>query len=445
MGLKRTKVSLLTVCFMLYCFASGGIFGLESMVSSAGPGLCVLILVGLIIFWAYPYSFICAELGSAIPEEGGFYTWIKRAMGPFWGFIGGWWMFLSILLDTSVYLVLAVGYIDGVAGPLSPLEKWLISFAIILFCTAINIKGIDAFGFSSSVFSLICFLPAVALIIIGVINWHYSPFTPFMAPNVWGSDGGIAVAMSIGVWFFSGYESIFTMSEELEQPEKLIPKGLLIVVPIICVSYILPIITGLAGVGQWDQWSADQGLSFVQIGTQLGGKVFGGILLFSAIISNVALYNSYLGSNARIPFAMSLDNLFPKFFTKLHPKYGTPYITILLGAAVASLLCLNSFTTVLEADVFLFLATLIFVFISGLIIRIKEPDMPRPFKIPVGTKGFAVLVVILISIALYTMFSSGLEYAEIGFIGLSTGPVLYFIMKYYFGKNNHPKNPIIDS
>ena len=404
----------------------------ESLIRGCGKfcraGISYIIVFGVNDILGLSLCLSMCGIASAMPEDGGFYVWVKRAMGPAWAFNCGWWMFISVLLDTSVYLVLALAYLEGMIGEFSLLTRWLIAFSIILACTYINIRGLKSLGFFSTVFSILILLPAVVLIILGFANWQHAPFTPFMAPEVL-SSGGMALALSIGIWCFAGYEYIFTMAEEFEQPEKVLPKGLLIVLPLVTLTYILPMIAGLAGVGQWEEWSAEGGLSFVQMGAQLGGPVLGVILLFSIVISNVALYNTYVGSNGRVPFAMARDNLFPQFFTKTHPKYGTPYIAIIISAAVTAVLCLGSFETLIVADVFMFVSVLIFVFISGLILRIKEPELHRPYKVPVGTKGFAAIVVLLVAIALWTMFSSGIEYVIGGTIGLSTGPILYLILR----------------
>ncbi|MGB1917126.1 MAG: amino acid permease, partial [Luminiphilus sp.] len=88
---KRTRVPLFSAFFMIYIFVSGGSFGIEEMVASSGPGLTLLLLLALPIIWALPMALIASELGSAIPDGGGFYVWTRRGLGKFWGFQAGWW------------------------------------------------------------------------------------------------------------------------------------------------------------------------------------------------------------------------------------------------------------------------------------------------------------------------------------------------------------------
>ncbi len=122
---------------------------------------------------------ICTELGSAIPEEGGFYKWVQRGLGEFWGFQAGWWQSLSVIVDTAVYVVLAVGYINNWLG-LPPFGRWLLCFVLICIFAYINIRGIEAVGLSSTLFSLIILAPLVPLIILGFVHWQFNPFVPLM-------------------------------------------------------------------------------------------------------------------------------------------------------------------------------------------------------------------------------------------------------------------------
>ena len=85
---KRTRVPLFSAFFMIYIFVSGGSFGIEEMVASSGPGLTLLLLMVLPIIWALPMALIASELGSAIPDGGGFYVWTRRGLGPILGFSG---------------------------------------------------------------------------------------------------------------------------------------------------------------------------------------------------------------------------------------------------------------------------------------------------------------------------------------------------------------------
>ena len=137
----RARVPVFSAFFMIYIFVSGGSFGIEEMVSSSGPGLTLLLLLLLPIFWALPMALIASELGSALPLSGGFYIWTRRALGDFWGFQTAWWWSMALLVDTSLYIILSVSYLQNQLG-FGEITFYLICWSIILIFTVINILGI---------------------------------------------------------------------------------------------------------------------------------------------------------------------------------------------------------------------------------------------------------------------------------------------------------------
>jgi len=90
-GLKKHRMTTSTVVFMIFCLCAAGAYGIEDMIPNAGPGLTLVMLILLPFVWSTPMGLVASELGSAIPEEGGFYKWVQRACGEFWGFQAGWW------------------------------------------------------------------------------------------------------------------------------------------------------------------------------------------------------------------------------------------------------------------------------------------------------------------------------------------------------------------
>jgi len=429
--LKRADLKLITVFFMIFILCSSGPYGLEDMISSSGPGLSLLMLLFLPFFWSVPMGLICTELGSAIPEEGGFYKWVQRGLGEFWGFQAGWWQSLSVIVDTAVYVVLAVGYINNWLG-LPPFGRWLLCFVLICIFAYINIRGIEAVGLSSTLFSLIILAPLVPLIILGFANWQFNPFVPLM-PEGQSLFDSLGLGLAIAIWLYSGYESMSTMAGEMNNPQKLIPQALLISIPVIIAVYFFPVLAGLVSVGQWESWATSEGISFVELGEALGGPILAIVIFIGALVSNLALYNSYLASGTRPFFVMANDNLFPKFMSKTHPKFKTPYISILVMAGIHAILAIGTFDILIVIDVFLFIFAYILIFITAIALRIKEPDLPRPFRIPMSTPVLIAFCIPPLILAVVTLFTNGIEYIIGGTIGAISGPVAYFIFKKLYG------------
>ena len=211
-SLKRAQVRIITVFFMIYILVSGGSFGIEDMVSSSGPGLTLLLLILLPIFWSMPMALIASELGSALPGEGGFYVWTRRALGDFWGFQTAWWWSLSIFVDSSVYIVLGVGYLQNWLG-FSQLWFYVICWAIIAVFATMNIIGVKLIALSSTLFSILILAPFFVLIVVGLAKWNFDPLTPVTVPGapLFGTGGVFALGLAIGVWMYSGYESMSTL------------------------------------------------------------------------------------------------------------------------------------------------------------------------------------------------------------------------------------------
>jgi len=185
---------------MIFIFVSSGAYGIEDMVSSSGPGMTLLLLIVLPFLWSNPMALVCAEVGAALPGEGGFYDWVTRALGEFWGFQCGWWWVLTGFVDTAVYVVLSVDYIETFL-PLNGWQRVLLSLGIVLVFTIINIRGLDLVALGSVAFSIIILLPFVALVVLGFINWQHSPASPFVAPGE-SAMGSLGLGLAIGMWMY---------------------------------------------------------------------------------------------------------------------------------------------------------------------------------------------------------------------------------------------------
>jgi amino acid transporter len=453
---------MITIFFMIYILVSGGSFGIEDMVSSSGPGLTLLLLVLLPIFWALPMALIASELGSALPGEGGFYVWARRALGDFWGFQTAWWWSLSVFVDSSVYIVLGVGYLQNWLD-FSQLWFYVICWAIIAVFTLVNILGVKFVALSSTVFSILILAPFVALIVVGLAKWNFNPLTPVTVPDapLLGTGGVFALGLAIGVWIYSGYESMSTLSGEIRNPQKVIPKALMLAVPFIVIMYALPTLASLAGYGNWATFATEAGdgyVSFVEIGKSLGGSALGVALLASALLGNLALYLDYLASGARPLFAIAADGLFPKSISIVSKRFGTPVAAILLMAALNAVLIVGPFQNLIVIDVILFISAYVLIFLSAVRLRVTDPDLKRPFRVPLGTGGMIAMVIPPIAIVVFTIYVNAIDrstellgvtgftllgqdvgwYGIAGFAALFSGPVLYYVFRAVYGGPGTP-------
>ena len=442
-GLKKHRISVSTVVFMIFCLCAAGAYGIEDLIPQAGPGLTLVMLIVLPFLWSTPMGLVASELGSAIPEEGGFYKWVQRACGEFWGFQAGWWRTVSIYVDNTIYVVLAGAYFSSVVH-LSPLQEYAFKASMIIVFTYINIRGIKDVGFASTAISMLVMLAFALVAVIGFATWHSNPFEPFVPPDQ-SLVQSIGAGLAIGIWMYSGYESMSTMAGEIQNPQ-VIPKATLITVPLIMAVYILPTMGGLASLGSWNQWASEGGLSYSDV-VSSHFPILGVLFVLVAVLANFSVFNTYIASGSRGFFALAEDNLAPKALVKCSKDRGVPYIAVLSLGAFSLLACTFPFQVIVVVDVMLFVSAYVLIFISACILRVKEPDLERPFRIPLGTKGLIAMCVPPIIIALLALFISGADYFLGGMLALVSGPVAYFIFKRKYGGLSkkdpalHPANP----
>src|SRR4030088_1183507 len=140
MSLTRSLTTL-SLVFILYFSTSGGAYTTETLVREVGPGLALLILVLVPLVYSLPETLIVGELASMLPEEGGYYRWVRRAFGEFWAFQNGWATWLYSLVGMAIYPVLFNLSLGWFFPVLSAQHHWFISLAVIWGATAINLRG----------------------------------------------------------------------------------------------------------------------------------------------------------------------------------------------------------------------------------------------------------------------------------------------------------------
>jgi amino acid transporter len=428
-GLKQYEMKISTVVFMIFCLCAAGAYGIEEMIPQAGPGLTLVMLIVLPFIWSTPMGLVAAELGSALPQEGGYYKWVQRACGEFWGFQAGWWRTISVYFDNTLYVVLAGSYLGSVLD-LTGLQEYLFKASVIIVFTYINIRGIRDVGTVSTIISIFVLIAFGAVAAVGFAQWQTNPFVPFIPPGQ-SLLQSIGYGLAIGMWVYSGYESMSTVAGELKDPQ-VIPKATLLTVPLIMAVYILPTMGGLASLGRWSEWASEGGLTYGDVVTQVA-PAFGIFFVFVAVIAQFSIFNSYIASGSRGFFALAEDNLAPKILVKCSKDRGVPYVAVLSLGVFSLIACMFPFSVIVVVDVMLFMSAYALIFISACILRIREGDLPRPFKVPVGTKTFIAMCTPALIIIFIAFFINGTDYFVGGMAALVTGPIMYFIFKRRYG------------
>ncbi|HVF39078.1 MAG TPA: APC family permease [Gemmatimonadaceae bacterium] len=384
----RRSLTTLSLVFVIFFNVSGGAFTTESLIISAGPGLGLLILILVPILWSIPETLIVAELGSMLPEEGGYYRWVYRAFGPFWAFQNGWLTWMYSLVDMAIYPVLFNQYLSFFFPGLDDLTQWIISLAVIWTATAVNLRGAGRVGRSSVLTGGFILGTFLLLTLAAIPNITHAPWEPFTKPGIEGI-GGLGVGLSIALWNYIGWDNASTVQGEVVDATRSYPRALAIALPLIAIGYLVPLSATL-GATDWTQWKEGGWPDIARMSAGSLGEVIAVCLAIAGMLSAISLFNALLLSYSRIPLAMADDGFLPTAMGQVDSR-GTPRNAVLASAICYSVFAALSFAHLVVADVLLYSMALFLEFAALIAIRRNEPELRGAFRIPLGTRGVALL------------------------------------------------------
>jgi amino acid transporter len=415
---------------VMFFTVSGGPFGLEGLVGAVGPGVAILLLLGTPLLYSVPETLLVGELASMLPVEGGYYQWVKRAFGRFWGFWNGWLSWTYSLLDMAIYPVLLLQYARYFAPGLSRLETWLLCVVLIWGATWLNLRGTRVVGTASGWFVAAVLAPFGVLAGVALVRWFAQPTmvlpgAPFHAAGT-SFMGALGIGLSQSIWNYSGWDNASTIGGEIEQASATYPRALARALPLVTVVYLVTIIPVLA-LTDWTKWTdgAWPGLASLVVGKWLGVWV-----AIAGMLSAFALFNALLLVYSRIPLVLAQDGLLPTFLARTDAG-GTPRNAVLVSAVVYSVFALLPFGGLLAGDVLLYTAALALEFAALVGLRRSEPTLRGVFRVPVGTVVLIVLAALPI-LVLVTAVALEVQSRAIGLPGVLVavtlavlGPLVY--------------------
>ncbi|MEK0431717.1 MAG: hypothetical protein RL139_1521 [Gemmatimonadota bacterium] len=386
--MSRRALTTLPLVFVIFFNVSGGAFTLEGLVAGTGPGLALLILLVIPLVWSLPEILIIGEMASMLPEEGGYYRWVRRAFGDFWAFQNGWYTWLYSLVDMAIYPALLNQYLSWFVPDLSGQARWIVALVMIWGATAINLRGAFPVGrFSVAVGTLV--LGTFALVgVFSLPQVTRVPWEPFLKPGE-GLATGLAVGLSTALWNYFGWDNASTVGGEVADAGRAYPKALAIALPTVALGYFVPILPAL-GATDWRTWQEGGWPAIAQAATGAAGVVLAPLLAVAGIASAIALFNALLLVYSRIPLAMAQDGLLPPILGRTDAR-GTPWVAVLASAAIYSVTATFDFGTLIVADAIFYAAALMLEYAAFVWFRRHEPALRGPFRIPLGTRGVTVL------------------------------------------------------
>lgn len=397
------KLRPLQLAAIIFLTISGGPYGLESFLSYAGAHGALILLFITPLLWDIPTVLTVLELNSMMPITGGYYQWVKRAMGMRFAWYEGWWTWLYTFVDLAIYPVLFVEYLSFFI-PGADEYKIPVCLVIIWGCAWLNIRGIVPVGKASIVLGAAVLTPFV--ILFGYFFVHQGGHTELPAPSL---DGikfpTLGLALYTVMWNFLGWDNVTTYAEEVSHPIRTYLKSVGIAFILIFLVYFITVVVALKS-GIDHEVLSNEG--FPALGTLVGGQWLGMLIACGGMASGIGLYSAVLLSVSRVPKVMSDDELLPAKLHELHPKFQTPYVSIIGCSLVVSFMVMWTFADLIIIDVILYGAALFLEFVTLIILRKKAPGDQRPFKIPLGITGLCILFALPIavySIAIVGAFS----------------------------------------
>ncbi len=472
-GLKRTLGARSLVALGIGAIIGAGLFSITggAAANNAGPAVTISFIIAAV---SCAFAGLCyAEFASMIPVAGSAYTYSYATMGEFIAWIIGWDLVLeyavgaaTVSISWSRYFTKFLGYYDihlPASMSMSPWDSAILAdgstvhgminlpaIFIVVLMSLLLVKGTKESAFVNGI---IVALKIIVVLIFIILGWGFinqDNYTPYIPVNTgeFGSFGWSGIIRAAGIIFFAyiGFDAVSTAAQEAKNPKRDMPIGILVSLAICTVLYIL-FAHVMTGVANYTDFRGADGIAPVAVAIDhMGTTGANGVIVpaypwlnKAIIIAILAGYSSVimvmLMGQSRVFFSMSKDGLLPKFFSRVHPKFGTPFKSNLLFMVFVSLFA--AFVPARVVGEMTSIGTLLaFVLVcAGVwILRVKQPDLPRAFKTPLVP---LVPILGILSCVFMMVFLPGDTWLRL-IIWLVIGFVIYFG---YSIKNSKLNNP----
>jgi amino acid transporter len=423
----RRKLHIVPLIAATYFMVSGGPYAIEDILGGAGYTTAIVILLVLPFLWSFPTTLMIGELASAIPAEGGFYIWVRRALGPFWGYQESWLSLSASVFDMAIYPAFFVTYL----GKFNPalIAGWdglAWSLAVVVVCCAWNLRGAPSVGDGSVWLFVLLLSPFVIFVIMAF--WRGFATHPAVQWQHTTTGTALNTALLVAMWNYMGWDNASTVAKEVENPQRTYPRAMIGSALLVAFTYILPLVAmGFAGLSAANFSTG----SWVDAASSVAGPWLGYAVIAGGTISGFGMFNALVMSYTRLPMAMAEDGMLPRVVARQNSR-GVPWVSVLL-CGLAWALALNlPFERLISIDLILYGASLILEFIALVVLRLREPNLTRPFK--AGNLAFAIALgvgpTVLILYALYASRDEqimGFPAMLFALLVALLGPVLYWL------------------
>eukprot|EP00929_Paragymnodinium_shiwhaense_P061419 TRINITY_DN30679_c0_g1_i2.p1 TRINITY_DN30679_c0_g1~~TRINITY_DN30679_c0_g1_i2.p1 ORF type:complete len:493 (-),score=39.49 TRINITY_DN30679_c0_g1_i2:33-1511(-) len=422
----------------------------EAAVGAAGalPALLGFLIMPLV--WSLPSALVTAELSTTFPDDAGFVSWVTAAFGPYWGFQEGVLSFICAATDNAIYPALFVAYLkyvlcpDVATGdapcpvldnpPLQhlPSNRILLEVAVSVSLSYVSWRGLELVGKLAGILTVFMLAPFVVICVAGLPRMHMSKWlavgTVYAHPDSADRDIDWFVFFNILFWNLSYWDTASTIAGQVANPSKNFPRALFCALGLVVGTYALPMAVCVAALPPGMEWHNG---FYSEAAFILGGRFLQVFVLTSAAVSNIGQFLSEQAADSFLLSGMAEQGFLPGRLAK-KSVHGTPTLAVALTCLWIVVLSRFNVVALVEMLNGVYCLAALLQFAAFLKLRKQYPDLPRPYRVPMGFTGCVLMLAapVLMCIALIVMPYRGHHWRTVAFVLCSAlvGPLLYAML-----------------
>lgn len=444
------KLGTIALAVLVFYSVSGGPFGSEETIRSAGNFYTLLGFAIFPLIWSLQEALMTAELGAAFPEASGGVAWVEEAFGSNLAWITGWLGYIAGVTDNAIYPVLFLDYllqvIGGTSGEahLAPVGRFFLLAFTCVVLSLVNWFGLQIVGRISITVCLIAMSPFLILSLAGIAQVDTSRWLERPDPDTaavvaaTGADisGGFFPNATLGgillrpylnnlFWNLNSYNSAGTFAGDIEDPGRVLPRAMYISLVFVFFGYLIPLAVTL-GASTATQTDWEDGY-FAVAASDIVGPWLGVWMVFAAGVSNIALFQAELSTESFQLMGMAERGFVPKIFAS-RSRYDTPTAAIVLSTLFMVGMSSSNLEKLVELLNFNYAIGLLIEFTAFVKLRISEPNLSRPFRIPLNVSLCVVAMIPTFAASLAVMALAKYSTMLYSFLVNVAGGVVYIIL-----------------
>jgi amino acid transporter len=382
------------------------------------------------------------ELASALPKEGGYYAWVQRALGPFWGFQEAWLSLVASFFDMALYPTLFTLYLAYLVPSVGSGAGAIATGAVVIAaCAAWNMRGAAAVGVGAIALGVALLVPFAAF---GMFALAHTPAGAAVPASPNHTAPALLTGLLVAMWNYMGWDNASTIAEEVDRPASTYPRAVFATLGLVVFTYLVPVCAAKVAGLDPSRWTTG---SWVTAAGEVGGPGLALAVVAGGMVCGAGMFNALLLSYSRLAVVLAEDGYLPRWLARRNPTTGAPWASI-LACSVTYAACVGiGFVRLVELDVLLYGASLALEFIALVTLRVREPGLARPFRIPGGVITAAALGIAplwLLGLAMWQCRDEKLgPLPSLGFGALlmGLGPLIYALRRRTFGAQTSAPHP----